>query len=773
MTKAFLAVMLLLSLLSPILPLGRIASKAAVTPEEVKWEKVNLPAAGEMGKWALASGSDVKHLAIAKDGTLYAYANPAGASSTLFKSTDSGFSWSAAGNVQGTITGIAAAPDDAGIIYYATASGVYKSTDVGKNFNPLPAGPGGAGSGNITITALAVVRLDGKSLVATGTTDGDSAQFGGIYTLDENKVIPEWENAGPGNYDVAGLAFSPNYAADRQLVAVVTDETDTFVITRISGGGWNQVFGRASITGRAARSAVIAFPGDYDVMGGDFALFVGLDTGINSGDVIKIRSKPAPENSTATDLNIGSVDNLSNIDITGLAVSGNSSAVGLLAGAASGTRIYISSDNGTNWIRSRKEPTGQSKTYLLRAPDFATSQIAYAATSGLDSGFSYTTDGGRSWNQSSLIDTRISSNGIIDLAVSLDYSRDKTLFMLTFDGVSTKHSLWRSQSGGTKWERIFAGTMASVDTLKLVTLSPKGGTANQTVFLAGTASGNPALWKSADNGQTFTYRSAPASIDTWTSVDDNSLFFGSYNGTNGLVYSTENSGYFYSSGVAAGSQPLKSIAISPNYERDQAILVGNSNGWIYYSSDNGSSFKPLPPDATSPPLTGSIKVAFDSEFASNNIVYAVSNTANKGVYRFIIDKSVKWERIDSTLPASGALSQITVSSDGTLYAVNSQSVNATANKGGMERSLNPDYVEGPAFETLTRGLDDGVNLSGLWLQGNQLWSIDTQNTAVMTFSDSLSKPVALTSPIDKASGTGASNVILKWELLKGATEYKW
>ena len=40
----------------------------------------------------LAKGSDVKYLAVASDGALYVYANPAGGNYTLFKSTDGGYS---------------------------------------------------------------------------------------------------------------------------------------------------------------------------------------------------------------------------------------------------------------------------------------------------------------------------------------------------------------------------------------------------------------------------------------------------------------------------------------------------------------------------------------------------------------------------------------------------------------------------------------------------------------------------------------------------------
>ncbi len=345
--------------------------------------------------------------------------------------------------------------------------------------------------------------------------------------------------------------------------------------------------------------------------------------------------------------------------------------------------------------------------------------------------------------------------------------------MLTFDSTHTEHSLWRSLSGGARWERIFTGVLPNVGTLSLVELSPEYGNSSQVIFVSGTNNGNPVVWKSADNGQTFSYRGAPSSIDILSVVNDNTLFVGSYNGTSGLLSSTNNGGLSYSTGVAVGSQPLNSMSLSPYFQQDQTLLAGNTNGWVYYSGDNGTSFKPLPLDATSPPLTGSITVAFDSEFAANKTVYAASNSANKGVYRFVIGESNIWERIDTTLPVGGTLDQLVVSTDGTLYAVSSQSVDTSATQGGIERSLNPAYTSGPTFETVTRGLEDDVNLGGLWLRGNQLWAIDTVNTRLMTFIDSLAMPVALTRPPNEVSATGTGNVILEWEPLSGATEYKW
>jgi hypothetical protein len=770
------AVVVTLTLLFSLIPAISPRHPVMATPDEVKWSKVNIPTQGTAGKWVLAGGSDVQHLTLAADGTIYGYATPSETSYTLFKSKDGGYSWSHTGNVHDAVVDIVATPDDANLVYYATATGVYKSSDAGASFAPLPPNPGGAGGNNIEITSLSVAKLGNSRIVAVGTRDTDSSQYGGVYILDESELVPKWQNTNIGSYDVVALAFSPHFLTDRQLVAVVTDETDAIVTTRISNGDWGRPFGNAIIKSVVARAATIAFPEGYEATTEGQALFIGLDTGSGHGDVYRIDGRWSPDSSIATDLNSGTAYNLGNVDVTGLAVSGNTTAARLLAGAAGSTQVYISTDGGLTWKRSTKEPTGQSWTYLVMAPDFATSRRAYAATSGAESAFSYSSDGGLTWNQTGLIDTQITSSGIIDLAVSPNYSQDNTLFLLTWGG---EHSLWRTLDAGGRWERVFGSARPDIDTINLVKLSPQYGSGSRVIFLAGTGSGGAAIWQSADNGQSFTPRGAPRVIDAWAVTDNNSLFLGSYNGTNGLIYNMANGEIFYSSGVAVGHQPLKSIVLSPNYETDGTILVGNSQGWVYWSSDNGTSFEGLGQQL---PLSGTgvgqVTLAFDPEFGSNKIVYAASDAestsaSQERIFRFIIGKSEAWESIDSTLPVGSMVNQLAASADGLLYAASSQAVNNAAKKGGMERSLNPAHALGATFETVIRGLSDNTTLTGLWVVGNQLWSLDTTHTRLMTYLDTLTGPVALTSPSDKEAGTETGNVRLSWASLKGATKYQW
>ncbi len=745
-------------------------------PDEVKWSRVKIPTEGRTGDWVLASGSSVRQPTVAIDGTLYCYANPSGTSHTLFKSTDDGYSWSYTGNVEDSVVDIATAPGDANVVYYATAANLYVSDDAGRTFTQLLQNPGGAGSNNLEITSIDVAQSGGKSIIAVGTRDTDAAEYGGVYILDENEVLPSWEDTNIGDYDVCGVAFSPNFPADRQLVAVATDETDTFWTTRITDSDWGGLIGDATIEGLVPLSAAIAFPDDYDVHTEDRALFVAIDTGSDNGDVYKVTTVWAPDESLAVALDIGSAYDLSGVDIITLAVSGNAADAKLLAGAASSAEVYISTDGGIDWKKSRKEPTGESETYVLMASDFAGQGKAYAATSGTESAFSCTIDWGVTWNQVSLIDTKISE--IIDLAVSPEYRQDNPRFMLTFNGDNGEYSLWRRLNYGTSWERVLSSTMADAGSIELVGVSPQYSSSSQLVFLAGTSSGNPAIWRSTNDGQTFTRRSAPLPVDIWAIIDEDILFIGGYDGSNGLVYTPDDDGFFLSTAVEAGSQSLNSIVVSPDYEQDGTILAGNTTGQVYWSDDNGTSFEPLGDQLPLSAGVGKVTVAFDPEFSSNRTAYAVSDAevstgSEERIYRFIIGKSDTWEGIGAALPDNAVVNQLMVSRNGTLYAANSQPVDPAQGEGGMERSLNPTYPLGPAFETVTRSLDEGATLNGLWLSDNQLWSIDTTATRLMAYTDSLSLPVTLVLPPKQAPGIPTSNVSLDWETLAGATEYEW
>jgi photosystem II stability/assembly factor-like uncharacterized protein len=781
--KRVTALLKSLLLLSVFLSLFCYVNPVSASPEPLRWTGVNIPAGGEAGNWVLASGSDIRHLAAATDGTLYASVQ--GLTYTLYRSTDGGVSWAYIGNARDTIIDIAVSPRDSKKIYYATTSAVYRSVNSGRTFAAMPANPGGAGTGHKEITSLDVTSLN-DSIVAVSIRDTDRTKYGGVYILDETNIIPSWVNAEVGNYDVYTVSFSPNYASDRQLIAVTTDETDTFIVSKTGESGWNAVSGRARLNRdntipftpiALAGSATIAFPRNYnaDPDSGSSFLYAGIATGTGAGDVYKISFAAAPTPSTATDLNSGQKYGLNNIDISGLTAPGNYPAGALIAGEAGSSRIYYTTDGGVNWTKARKEPSGDAVTCLLSLPDTASNGRIYAATSGANSGLSLTRDTGATWNQLSLIDTTIDT--IVDLAPSPRYAADNTLFMLTFGG---RNSLWRSRDSGNTWERILNGNSGGVDTLKFVGLPPQYGNESRTIFAAGESNGQPAVWQSTDDGQSYRCRLThePATgvsfpIDAWAIADDTSFFIGGSDGSHSMIYFTTNSGFVYNDGTPAGIQSLNSLAISPFYQQDGTILAGNTNGWVYLSTDKGASFQPLPRDSTSPPLAGSVSVAFDPRFNKNHTVYAAGDNTAGGIRRFTIPTSREWLNIDATLPAAATINQLAIGSEGTLYGANSGA------NGGMERCLSPASTTSTEFETVTRYLPSGATLSGIWVCDHHIWAADTVSARLLTFHDTLTAPAAQSSPVNKAAGIGSlndhtvRNIFIDWGTLEGATSYQW
>ena len=772
MAKARLAFrpILLLILLVTVL----ILPSEPLLADELRWSRVNTPADGEPGRWALASGSDLRCLTQASDGTLYCYANPASTEYRLFKSADKGKTWSPTGRVMENLTDIAVVAGKASSIYYATESSIYRSEDGGNSFSTVSRNPGGAGTANILITSIDAALFEGNELVVLGTRDIDSGQFGGVYILDESQDFILID-ASIGNYDICAVALSPDFGSSGQIVAVVTNETDTVITTRYYNSGWGDYVGNSRIPGLAPKSATIGFPDYYDssLDNGNYIQFITIDTGQGHGDVYRLTGQESPAGSIAADLNVALSEGLVELDITSLGISGNGEGAYLIAGAADSNLVYLSQDSGASWTFCDKAPSGSGAVYILMAPDFASSGVVYSVTSGAESAFSISHDKGKHWSQMTLIDTSITN--IKDLAVSTGYQNDNVLFLLT--GGSTD-SLWCSTDRGLNWERILSTAQPQLSRMSLVTLSP-GYSQDKTVFLAGTENTEPVIWKSEDKGQSFRkYLSidpqtgAQVPVDIWSTTPTGLLIIGSYDGSNGCVYRTTDTSPYYSEKVSAGTLPLYSLAVSPDYLQDLTVLAGNINGQVFYS-EGGSVFKQLPPDAATPPLSGNISVAFDPGYRRNKTVYAASDAKNGGIYRFVIGKSHAWEPIDGSLPEEAGVSQVVSSTAGTLYGIYSRNVAGENNKGGLERSLNPTSDSGAYFETVTDGVNEEAFLKKLWLQGNTLWTVDSTGGALLTYADSLTLPVRLISPENLATGLSIGNVAISWESRPGATGYHW
>ncbi len=760
--RAFFVVLVLGALL--------VAPRAAATASSgaATWTPVPLPAAGQAGHWTLAPGTTLRCLARATDGTIYAYGD--GPVRALFRSTDDGLSWTVVKTLTDGVVALAASPADPAVLYYATAATVYRSADGGTSFVTLEQAPGGSGQDNRRITSLAVTRAEGW-VVAVGVADDDPVEYGGVWMMAENAGTFTWTDTGTGPRDVLAVAFSPAYAADRELAAVATDETDTFVMFQSGNLPWNAITGAATLHpdsgsgAGAAATAALSFPAAAEQP----AVYAGIATGTGLGDVYRVSAGPG--SAAATDLNAGAAAGLANVDIAAFSVAGSYPGLSIAAGSAAGTTVYTSRDAGLTWRASLKPPAGTSVTSVLAAPDEPAAPPLLAATAGSGSGLSRSPDAGLTWDGASFINTTL--DAIVDLAPSPSYEADGTLFLLTFG--SGANSLWRTDSEGAAWERVLWTGAAGVTTLDRIGLPPDYGTGNHAVYAAGDSGGTPSLWLSRDDGRTFDRRPTldpatglPFTIDAWAITGESSLFIAGYNGTTSYLYRTENAGFYYTRGTSLGSQPVASLAVAS----DGSVLAGTAAGQVYLSRDGAVTFQQLPPSPPTGLPAVPVSATFDANFAANGIVYAAAPAADSGVYRFRTVPGLGWEAIDATLPAGGAVERVLVSPGGVLYAVDS------AADTGMERSLEPARSN-PSFATVTGGLSGGTVLHGLWQAGTSLWAADTARNRLWRFDDTLTRPIQPDQPADAATDCGTvtgqtvTGVRLTWGPLSGATGYEW
>ena len=804
-----------------------VAIPVSADPGKLKFDVIPMPKIGEVGDYVLTPEMSVGPIAVTPDGeTLFA----AGIGerggviidrTELFKSTDDGYTWimkddfsAEAGADDSPIVDIAVSPDYASddTVLVATEETIYESLNSGDDFAAVWDAPDGV------ITDIDVT-LDEKDYVAVivGT-----AEAGEVYVSCRATTGMSWQEQDIGDWDVLAVAFSPNFADDEGIVAVVTDGGMTrvrfaFGKTR-DGGGWDEDIGDARVRDAwsddfESDSACIAFAEDFDVDGATSNVcFVGIDAGEDGvpaaegdlggerGDVYQIMLHDAPAYSSAIDLDVRGVVttlNPTETNITSIDVCGDTEDANILVGTNFVSRettpycylVYQSTDGGESWDTSgTKSPTGGDKdsnslftdaaTQVLMSPNFLTSGVAYASTVGEGtSAISLSEDSGESWNQISLIDYGDPDTGytVTHPQVSAGtYNTDDTIYLVTQVG-GADGALWNTTNNGDNWERIWSYANPTVTpNLERVRL-----TSEDTLFAFDRV--NFKAWRSSDGGATFpksvalkdeshvTQEKVYSPTTIWTGHADGSLWWTTNTGRRWTEPDDNDA-------KGAGGAILE-IA-----RTGDSIALGTSNGRIYISSDAGETFERV--GITNP---GGVAIpSFDLGYATNYLLYA-SSTAG-GVLRTEVDVDdpgdSEWEQIDEDSPGAGGVVPVgcPVLPPGILYSADVTD--------GLWRSVNPsadiDGLYPPYFESVTKGLD-GMTLKALqtvglfpttWLctaAGGDYWE------QLVSFTDTLCAGPELVLPEDKDIDAGVilselnwqPKVTLRWTAMKKATSYQY
>ncbi len=795
----FVALALVLSLVAVV----AVAPKeASADPGTLKWSEIAIPQEGVEGDWALADGSDVGPIAVSPDGgTLFAAAYNLNVSDagtgwyglgnwSLMRSTDGGYGWkNPITKIDGTayttfkafgdnnaIVDIVVSPDwaDDAIVLVATTANVYISDDRGVEFTST------ATSGTLgSITSLdAALDEDGRlTMVAGSTTD--------VWL---KTWVGGWVAQSVGN-DVHDVAFSPNYAGDGQIVAVVFDGTSTTMVrAKFWEEAWAATLDDAEILDKDSTSdesvrASIGFPDDYDALLGP--VFVGIqtqDVGTNPltiGDVWRIDWSSIK--STATDLNVRGVTagvTPTDTDIWSIAVSGNADEALILAGPKEVLAtaepvqllVHYSTDGGASWTPAIRPPSGLNSPYLALG-----STAAYVGTSGTESAFGYSIavgelPEGACWGETGLIDTVISV--IKDVAASPGYDVDGMLYMVTGNASSLANSLWLTTADRITWDRALYYLLASPELSFDMVALPEDFPTDLSVFVA--QSGTTMILRS-DLAGAFWLKTiyARAAITAMTVVDADTIYTGDASGN---VWRTTNAGTrWYKPDESEITGTVTSIVVEP----EGAILVGSSDERVYicYDESEAYEFERVGP-VTGPGATVTL-VAFDADYAENNTIYAGNKSGL--IYRFVIDESTVWDRI-SPDTATINLSGLVVMDDGTLYA---SDLTADA---GVWRSVNPtELIEegGPDFEQMLTDLPENAVLELLRVVpgSNILFAVNTNAShQLIAFTDTLTGKPSPALPEDESTAGvileagddyGLARVTLVWERMTGALNYSY
>jgi hypothetical protein len=383
------------------------------------------------GGLLILPNSEVSRIAVGADGdSIYALD---AANSQLYKSSHGGHGWL---NISAGVSGaaswdeLAAAPDTAEVVAVVTNSRreVCLSTNGGITFAALGLAGNLAPGELVQCVAISPAYSGSTREIAVGTATG--AGGGRVWTatipfspwVDISSGAPGWLPGVPAivGTDVFALEYSPSFAGDRTILAIVAsgpapDTNDSYLYIGRSSGAttlWNTSVAAgypveicqagADSPGYPLVSADLSLPSDYSGSGITsrhvYASWSDGAGGNPGDDVYRL------DDTACYKLNvIGGV--ISTIAYHGTIYQGK-----LLVGARTGTPgqinvpVYFSSNpqsGAPSWQPSLKPPTGQNEAQVAWSPDGAT---AYCGTSGNQSALSVSTDDGVSWDQIGLID---------------------------------------------------------------------------------------------------------------------------------------------------------------------------------------------------------------------------------------------------------------------------------------------------------------------------------------------------------------------------------
>lgn len=605
----------------------------------------------------LPSGQAVNALAFSpafdRDKTVFAALSLNGEGGGLYKSDDGGLSWrlSSVGLTDLAVQEVVVSPDfanDQTIFARSLRKGLFRSHDGGAGWQPLT-GLYAQDKADVWSSALAVSPDYGRD--ETLFVGIKSATSGFFRSTDGGET---WQRLAPEAF--GKVVLSPAFGTDNTMFAIL----DGRGIYRSEDGGESWQAAASGLDFTQATLTTIAVSADfarsrtlyalilpyYSQEGASSRLYRSTDAGrswqqLLGGPAAKAVSLAPAHDADGEALFLGTTD--------------------------SGVVKVKAADSGLRWGVAASSPEGLDVSDLAVSPAFAKDRTAFALTA--ERGLFISTDGGESWQQTGFP----VRSGLADrfrLALSPDYSRDKTIFVATSGG------LYRSRDGGRDWQGLSRGLPAFFRATS-VSLSPDFAR-DKTVYVGGDYH-NPAVYISRNGG------------DTWSRSDRG--LPGESSGINRLSlspdYANDKTAYawvgymgFFKTGDGGQSWEkvldekewyVQSMAFSPDFARDRTIFLGLLYGRFMKSQDGGATWQEVSKNLPLPDRTWSTALTFSPTFARDHKLFVGTDA---GVYRSD-DGGKTWQSANRGLPTNEQEQPVGVfalatspdfARDGTLFA---------------------------------------------------------------------------------------------------------
>lgn len=441
----------------------------------------------------------------------------AGTGGGVFRSTDNGANWSPVNNglTDTNVRALTFVFD----LFAGTPSGVFRSTDGGDSWTPINNG--------LTTTNVNVLFVHTSTGDVFAGTDG-----GGIFRSIDNGDTWTAVNTGLSNLTVQAFTLNVN----NDVIAA----TQGGLFRSLDGGvTWGEI--NTGLTSLDVRT--LTLDGSGEVFAGAFGnpgIFRSIDNGDTWEDV-----------TTATGFTIN--------EVHALLVNTNEDVFAATSGG-----IFAATAGGTDWVDAN---SGIALTDARALAINASDEIFAGSRGG---GIHFSADGGDNW---ALLTNGVTSNDFRSFAIN----SIGDVFAGAFGT-----GLFRSVDNGASWTQIGVGTGLTGTLITSEAIHPNGD-----VFTGIQSSG---VFRSIDNGDNWTQVGSGAGLTSTgimqVAINANGdIFVGTFDA--GIFRSTDGGDNWTQINTGLTSLDIRSFAF--NFKGD--VFAGsNSGGGVYRSTDNGDNW---------------------------------------------------------------------------------------------------------------------------------------------------------------------------------------